>query len=185
MSPFFNSAIIAMVITGLVCLINGLILLINSYTKNQKRQKENRGWTLSIIGTLITVCFSYVLVRALIQESTGGDDFLIYSWFFVFFFFPLVVIILFVFGVFFLVTSITSLQEGYRKDENGKRDVASIVVGYTLIVLLLVTIFSIVMFVISAFASFLEGLLRNSPNRSSSSEQFKSLINYFLVIIRK
>ena len=184
MIPFFNSAIIAMVITGLVCLINGLILLINSYTKNQKR-KRNRGWTLSIIGTLITVSFSYVLVRALIQESTGGDDFLIYSWFFVFFFFPLIVIILFVFGVFFLVTSITSLQEGYKKDENGKRDVASIVVGYTLIVLLLVTIFSIVMFVISAFASFLEGLLRNSPNNSSSSEQFENLINYFLINIRK
>ena len=173
-----------MVITGLVCLINGLILLINSYTKNQKR-KESRGWTLSIIGTLITVSFSYVLVRALIQESTGGDDFLIYSWFFVFFFFPLVVIILFVFGVFFLVTSIISLQEGYKKDENGKRDVASIVVGYTLIFLLLVTIYSIVMFVISAFASFLEGLLRNPPNSSSSSEQFENLINYLLVNIRK
>ena len=184
MIPYFNSAIIAMVITGLVCLINGLILLINSYTKNQKH-KESRGWTLSIIGTLITVSFSYALVRALIQESTGGDDFLLYSWFFVFFFFPLVVIILFVFGVFFLVTSIISLQEGYKKDENGKRDVASIVVGYTLIVLLLVTIFSIVMFVISAFASFLEGLLRNSPNNSSSSEQFENLINYFLVNIRK
>ena len=183
MALYFNTAIAAMIMTGLTCFVIGLITTITSYTK-KKKHKLSRGWTLSIIGALITVFFSYMLASSLHQLSIDGESYLTYSWVLIFFFFPVVILILFIFAIFFLSTSVISLQEGYKKDENGKRDVASIVLGYVMLFLMAVIIVSMTLFLIAAFGSFREGL-RKSNKSYPSPESVEGLRNYLFSIIYK
>ena len=179
---YFNLAIILIVVSGVACFVVGVISLINGFSN---KGKIGKGLAMSIAGVLISILSSYVLSEVLIQEAKDGDSFLFYgSWVFTFIILPIVFIILLIVFVFFLIMGIVSLQEGYKKDENNKRDVTNIVLGYIMLGLAVIIIVSATMLSIVSLHYFRDSL--KSINKGDpSSEPIESLINYLFYIARK
>ena len=169
---YFNATIISLLISGLACLIVGLISLINGYKKRNK-SKTGRGWKLAVLGTVIVSVFLPTLIKALIEEENGGD-FLSISWFFLLFFLPFVFVAVLVCLIFFIGIGTTSLKEGYTRNEEGKFDVESIVLGYVMLVLGVVTIFSMVMFIGASITSIGESIKRANERHYPSSSSIDS-----------
>lgn len=172
---YFNATVISLLVSGLACLIVGLISLINGYKKNNK-SKIGRGWRLAVLGTIIAAVFLPILVKALIEEAQGGD-FLSITWFFFLFFMPFVFVMVIVCLVFFLGMATTSLKEGYTRNEEGEFDVESIVLGYVMLILGIVVIFTIVMFINASITAIGQSINsgRNNPQSSSSAFAISAL----------
>ena len=177
---YFNATIISLLISGLACLIVGLISLINGYKKRNKN-KTGRGWKLAVLGTIIVSVFLPTLIKVLIEEANGGD-FLSVSWFFLLFFLPLVFGAIAVCMVFFLAIGTASLKEGYTKNKDGKFDIENIILGYVMLALGVIVIFSLIMFIRASFESVAESIRRSTSrnNPPVSSENIAICLYYIL-----
>ena len=179
---YLNTSLILIVISGLICLTFGSIFLINGYLKKKKNRVE-RGWGLSILGLLVFVFFLIALTRILKQEAAEGSGFIFSSFLLLFIFFPIAALFALVVSVFFLVIGINSLKEGYKKDDNGKRDIASIILGYIMLGLLVLVMTSIVMFTGVAFNSFANGLRKAYNSSSIKPSESTTALRYYLFSI--
>ena len=183
---YFNAAIISILVSGIACLIIGIITLI----KDKKRKP--RGIRLTILGAIITMVFSATLIKVLYEEIVNNGDFLSISLFFLFFFFPFEFLAVVICLIYFLAIGVTSLKEGYTKNEEGKFNKESIVLGYIMLVLGIIVIFSFVMF-IGASLSYIQESISESINKrdsrlassSSDSESLESLNNYLFSVLYK
>lgn len=187
---YFNATLITLLISGIACFAIGLISLIRGYVKKNKI-KIGKGWRLTILGIVMTAVFTPVLISAINQEMESGEDFLSSGFFIIFFFFPLALVAIFVCFFFFLIIGITSLQNGFAKNEEGKRDTESIVLGFLMLVLGIVITFSIVMY-IGSVLTYIGDSIREAGERrnsrlasSSSQESIQALRNYLFSVLYK
>ena len=183
---YFNAAIISILVSGIACLIIGIITLI----KDKKRKV--RGLRLTILGAIITLVFSAALIKVLYEEIINSGDFLSVSLFFLFFFFPFELIAVVICLIYFLAIGVTSLKEGYTKSEEGKFNTESIALGYIMLILGIIVIFSFVMLV-GASLSYIQESISESINKrnsrlagsSSNSESLESLSSYLFSVLYK
>ena len=183
MIQYLYTALISIIIAGFACLAVGLIFLIRGYINKNKRDKVGRGWLLSIFGSIMIVFFIMFLQWALKE----GESIIYASLLLLFFFFPLAVIFVVVISILFLVVGINSLKEGFKRDNENKRDVFSIVLGFLMLALLLLVLTSLVIFAGASFG-IIGDSIRKSYNKSSSfpiSESATALKYYLISIIYK
>ena len=184
---YLNTALILMIISGFACLTAGLIFMIRGYISKNRKNKVGRGWTLSILGTLIVVFFVIGLSRILQEEGEGGSGFIFASWLLLFLFFPLAILFVLIVTVFFLVIGVNSLKEGFARNSENKRDVVSIVLGFVMLVLLVLVLASLAMFAGVTFGAFGKSLKKAYNNSTSYpiSESAKILKYYLFSIMYK
>ena len=174
---YLNATIISLLVSGLACLIVGVITFINGYTKKSKT-KIGRGWKLAILGTVIVSVFLPVLTKVLKEEVEGGD-FLAPSFFFMFFFMPFVFGAVLVCIIFYIGIGTTSLKEGYTKNEEGKFNVESIVLGYIMLALGAVVVFSLIMLIgasLNVIGDSISNINKSEPVSSSDSSILLSVL---------
>ena len=179
---YFNAAIISILVSGIACLIIGVLTLI----KNKK--KTARGWRLTILGSIIVGAFTAALIKVLYEEYVNHGDFLSASLFFMFFFLPFTFIAVFICIIYFLAIGVTSLQEGFTKNETGKFNVESIVLGFVMLLLGVAVIFSLIMFIGASISYIGETIANAGKNKGYSSSQpssLTSLSNYLFSIMYK
>lgn len=183
---YLNTALILMVISGLVCLTAGLIFLIRGYINKNRKDKIGRGWALSVLGSIMFVFFMIALFK-IVAEEGGGNNFIFASWLMLFLFFPLAILFVLIVTVFFLVIGINSLKDGFKRDNEGKKDIVSIVLGFVMLVLLILVLTSLVMFTGISFGAFGKSLKKtnNSTSSHSISESAVALKYYLFSIIYK
>ena len=172
-----------MVVTGFACLILGIISVARSHGK---KVKIVRGRKMAIVGIILIVIFGTFLARTLYKQISMGEEYVFLPLFLAFLLFPIIVLVAVVCLVFFLVYGIDSLRVGYKRDEEGKRDKESIILGYILITIGLIITASIAMFVAGAFSGLVISINKsgNKPSGSASS-QSNALLNYLFAKFNK
>ena len=178
MIQYLYIALILIIIAGFSCVAAGLVFLIRGYINKNKRVIVGRGWALSILGSIMIVYFIFFL-RWVIQE---GDDIVYASLFLLFFFFPLAVMFVVLISVFFLVIGVNSLRDGFKKDNENKRDAISIVLGFLMLTLLILVLVCLVIFGGASFNIFGDSL-RRSGHKSTSlpSSESMAVLKYYLI----
>ena len=171
----FNISIICFLIAGLTCLTVGIISLIRGYRNNH--QKIKKGWTMSVLGTILLVLFIPAFVKTMAQETAGENGFLdSIPLLLLFFYTPAVFVVAIVCLTFFLAIGISSLKEGYAHKKDEKVDIESIVLGYVMITLGIIVLVSQVLFVIGVLTDFAEGLKHYNDRFNSSSVENRLLL---------
>jgi len=165
---YFNLAVIFLLVSGIACFAIGLISLIRGYKKKNK-EKISRGWRLSILGLVITVVFLPILINVFSLEAESAEELMGSSLIVLILFFPLAFAGIFICLLFYLVIGTTSLKAGYTRDQDGKFDVESIVLGYVMLALGIIVIFSLVMYIIATFGYIGESIKRSNERRYGSS----------------
>ena len=162
-----------MILAGLSCFVCGLITLIRGYI--HKTNKIKRGWYLSIVGLIIFSIFIVIFIASSKQLSEEGDGFLTGSFIFVMLFYPFAFAVGLFGFLFFLITGVNSLKQGYERDNNGKRDIESIVLGYIMLTLLIVVTFSQIMFFRAMLITIGESI-KKAYNSSSARQNIETVV---------
>jgi len=175
MAIYFTLAMVSLLAGGLGLFIVGLITIIRGY-KNKNKDKVQRGWGLFATGIIV----SAIIVPVLIKDIETGGSFVDGAGILILLFMPFSFIAVFVFLIFFLSFGTTSLKEGYTKDKDGKRDVPSIVLGYVMLILGAITIFSLVMFIGSTLTFIRDSISKANERFTSSSHPAALLLTLLL-----
>ena len=179
-----NLALIAMILSGLACLIVGVFYLLNGYKKdNINKVKISKGWKLSILGSIVLSVF-LLLAIIIIGKEMEGSDFLSGTWLILFFFgafyYAFVLIIL----IFFLVLGISSLQDGFAHRKEGIYEVADIVLGFLILFIGLFVLATSISFAVASWNELFDSIKNsmNSRNPSSRPEDISSSAYLFYLI---
>lgn len=183
--PFFT-LILTLLLSGLACVIAGVISFLKGY-KTKNKSKISRGWFISVLGTIVTIFATYGLVRASHQLFHEGEGFLHGSAWVVFVFLPLLLVFVALYLAFFIVIGATSLQAGYAHKKEGKLEIESIILGYTILCLGTIAIISGIVFTIAAFNEIRESLKgnKNKGGQPVREEAIYCLRYYLFSIIYK
>ena len=180
-----NLALIAMILSGLACLIVGVFYLLKGYKKdNINKAKISKGRKLSILGSIVLTIFTILSIIIIGKEMEG--DFLSGTWLILFFFgafyYAFVLIIL----VFFLALGIGSLQDGFARRKEGIYEVADIVLGFVILFLGLVILATSIAFAVASWDEFFTSIKNsmNSRNSSSRPEDISSSAYLFYLSIK-
>ena len=179
-----NLALIAMILSGLACLIVGVFYLSKGCKKdNIDKTKIGKGRKLTILGSIVLTSFVIAAI-IIIRKEIESPDFLDGIWLLLFlfgmFYYAFVLILL----TFFLALGIGSLQDGFARRKEGIYEVADIVLGFVILFLGLVVLATSIAFAVASWNELFDSIKNsmNSRNPSSRPEEISSSAYLFYLI---
>ena len=184
MCESFMASLFAVIAVGLICVVLGIISIINSKKKEDptpKNLKKKSGIQIIVLGGLLVVAFIPAVIFYSNAEITA-------LWLFELLLSPFCLIVLILVLMFFTYIGISFLRTGFSSKKERKRDNESIVFGFIIIALgIIVAVCFVLSFVYSA-GNLIKEVKDNMQNKGSSSQPTSSIAtisNYLFSVINK
>ena len=182
MDLYLNIILGSLVFAGLSSLIIGIVSIFHG--KNKSKAKVKNGWRIAVFGGILCAIFIPILI-AIVQEEMDPDSGFFFSVFIIsVLFYPFLIVAVVVCLIFLLTIGISSLESGYIKNEEGKRDVETIILGYIFVGLAAIVATSATLFLCNVFR--LDLYPHNKANSSEPpNSDISALINHVLNVLMR